>query len=500
MLVTYRKKRHANTQRTCEVVKNLIQFQIIQQTHTLEDNNESEEIKMLNLKKIGAILLAVMMMAMAAAAWADEDMTDTNGVIGAFTAADIPTVQDGAVLIYKEITAYNKDNSTVNAPALSYTYTITPLDGGKSITDAGGTTLHASGNPVAVLTKDSPTGATISGSVDGGTTYTSGALTLTNAVQLTTADDGYANKFPIKIDFSGVDWPGAGVYRYQISESTAAGAKVAAGVTDGGIAETLYMDVYVKDGSTSGYEIYGYTCFKTNDDIDGRSSTSNLTTIQKTEGFVTGDTDGDGTTETSEEADKYYTFNLEISKTLTGDQAQNSNQFPFSVDFTNASVTANILLKQETTAGGGITANLPAAAAVSSLDVSTDNLKLANGAKVKYIGIPVGVTAGTTVAVYELNNVTGTVYKSSYVIDGGTASTAKSINWTATTNQSDTATLTITMNADDDTSHTIAFTNALEQISPTGYVARYAPYALMLIGGIVLLVIAKKHKKHSEED
>ena len=86
---------------------------------------------MLNLKKIGAILLAVMMVAMAAAAWADEDMTDTNGVIGAFTAADIPTVQDGAVLIYKEITAYNKDNSTVNAPALSYTYTITPLDGGK---------------------------------------------------------------------------------------------------------------------------------------------------------------------------------------------------------------------------------------------------------------------------------------------------------------------------------------------------------------------------------
>ena len=46
----------------------------------------------------------------------------------------------------------------------------------------------------------------------------------------------------------------------------------------------------------------------------------------------------------------------------------------------------------------------------------------------------------------------------------------------------------------------IQFTNKLAVISPTGYVSRFAPYALILIGGIVLLIIAKKHKKHSEED
>ena len=455
------------------------------------------------MKKIGAIILAMMMMAMCATAWATELPTlSGDGVVGDFTQADTPVAQGNAVLLYKEITAYNKDASTVNAPVIEYSYTIEPATGGNTVTDAGGTALHESGNPVTATTKAGPAGATIAGSVDG-TTYVSGKLQLTNVVQLTTADDGYANKFPLKVDFSGVTWTGAGVYRYEITESTASGAKPAAGITDGGISETLYMDVYVKDSETAGqYEIYGYTCFKSSSDIDGTSEDS-MNAAQKTEGFVTGDTDGSGKVETDEEADKYYTFNLEISKTLSGDQAMNTHKFPFSVDFTNDSVTANILLKQETTNGGGITANLPSAAGVSSLDVSETNLKLANGAKVKYIGIPVGVTAATTVAVYERNDVTGTIYKSSYQIDGGTASTAKNLTWNSTgdANKSYVATLsTITMNADDEVSHTIAFTNVLEQISPTGYVARYAPYGLMLIGGIVLLVIAKKHRKHTDEE
>ena len=46
----------------------------------------------------------------------------------------------------------------------------------------------------------------------------------------------------------------------------------------------------------------------------------------------------------------------------------------------------------------------------------------------------------------------------------------------------------------------VAITNTLLLISPTGYVARFAPYALILIGGIVLLVVAKKHKKHTDEE
>ena len=259
------------------------------------------------------------------------------------------------------------------------------------------------------------------------------------------------------------------------------------------------MDVYVKDASTAGqYEIYGYVCFKADNSIDGTNETS-LKAAEKTEGFVSGDTDGSNATETDEEADKYYTFNLTVSKTLEGDQAMNGNQFPFNVDFTNASVTAKILLKQETTAGGGITANLPAAGGVSALDVS--DLKLANGAKVKYIGIPVGVTEATAVAVFECNNVTGTIYKSSYKVDDGTDSKFKSLTWDSTNdaNKSDVANLTtITANKDDDVSHTIAFKNILETISPTGVVMRVAPYVLILAAGITLLLISRRRKAEEE--
>ena len=455
-------------------------------------------------KKLGAlVLVVVMMLSLSVAAFAtdSESLTGEKGVIGEFTSPDQPTAKKNSVLLYKEITAYNQDASTVYAPVMEYSYSIAPGSAGKTVKDAGGTSLHATGTAVEVQTKAGLAGATISGSVDNGTTYTAGTLSLTNDVQLTTAADGYANKFPLKVDFSGVTWTGAGVYRYVITETTAVADKNAAGITDGGIAETLYLDVYVKDAATAGqYEIYGYVCFKANNNIDGTDSTS-VTAAEKTEGFVTGDTDGSGATDADEQADKYYTFNLTVSKTLNGDQAMNSHQFPFNVDFTNASVTANIKLDQQTTTGGGITANQPAPAGVSSLDVADPNLKLANGASVKYIGIPVGVTAATTVAVFERNDVTGTIYKSSYTVDNGTASPAKSISWVSTgdANKSDVANLpALTANAADTVSHTIAFTNTLEIISPTGVALRVAPYVLMLSVGMILVLFSRRRKAEEE--
>ena len=449
-------------------------------------------------KRIGAIVLTgAMAIGMSSMAFA-ADMTNESGVIGEFTSADNAAAQGSTVNLYKEITAYNKDGKTVNAPVMEYSYAINPGDAGISVKDAGGS-LHSTGTAVEVQTKAGITGATISGSVDG-KNFTAGTLALTNEVQLTTDDGGAANRFPLKVDFSGVNWTGAGVYRYVISETTAEGAKAAAGITEGGIAETLYMDVYVKDAATSGqYEIYGYVCFKANNAIDGASKDS-LDAVEKTEGFVTGDTDGDGNVDTDEQADKYYTFNLKVSKTLNGDQAMNSHKFPFNVDFTNDSVRASILLKQETVAGGGITANLPAAAGVSGLDVA--DLGLANGASVTYIGIPVGVTSATTAAVYERNDVTGTVYRSSYTVDGGAASTPKSLTWDSANdaNKSDVASLaTITANADDNVSHAIAFTNVLELISPTGVVLRFAPYAMMLAAGLSLLLVSRRRRRLAEE-
>ena len=46
----------------------------------------------------------------------------------------------------------------------------------------------------------------------------------------------------------------------------------------------------------------------------------------------------------------------------------------------------------------------------------------------------------------------------------------------------------------------IYFTNTLDTISPTGLVMRFAPYALILAAGIVLLVVAMKHKSRKDDD
>lgn len=431
-----------------------------------------------SFKKFGVIVLALAMVFAltipAMAAEGEVDFTDTHGVVGAFT-ADNPTVQGRVVKLQKELTVYNADEATVNAPVMTYSYTITGLSESKALKDDG--TMHNPQGPVAVLTKDaSGLAPTITG------------VSLTNDIPLNASEAGTANKFPITIDFTSVTFPAAGVYRFQISETTTVDTKNAAGITDGGIAEILYLDVYVKGNN----EIYGYVCFKNNNNIDGTDGTS-VAGAEKTEGFTTGDTDGNGTVEADEMADKYYTFNVTVSKTLTGDDGMKDNQFPFSVDFTNASVTASIktIVKPEGTATGSAKTG-----AVSALD---DTPTIADGGSVKYIGIPVGVTAPTTVAVYETNNVTGTVYKSSFKVDNGTASTAKSISWEDTKNQSDTAELTVTANAADATAHTIAFTNVLEVISPTGVVIRVAPFAAMAGAGVLFLAISKKSKKEEED-
>ena len=41
-------------------------------------------------------------------------------------------------------------------------------------------------------------------------------------------------------------------------------------------------------------------------------------------------------------------------------------------------------------------------------------------------------------------------------------------------------------------------TNSLNEISPTGYTARFAPYGIMLGGGVALIAILKYRNKNRE--
>lgn len=475
------------------------------------------------MKKLVSLILAIMMIAVVGAAWAVATSTtstatlNANGEQNPFTSPDTPiSVTDKILKLDKEIKAYNYDATTINAPTISYTYTIgaATVATGTTVTDKTGNPTHATDVNVTAPVKAgvvSPAAPVIANG---------GVVAWTTADTLTASTDGTANYKPIQIDFSSVVFTGAGVYRYVINEALTTTDPVStyaqSGVTEttegNGTKHTRYIDVYVRpkttgftNGSTAAeWDIYGFTCFVHNTSITEDNKT---TAAVKSTGFVDGTTDG--TTSTAFLADQYYTYNLTLTKTVVNDPySASSVAFPFTVIFTNATVTKNIDIIGDIEAATVTGWTDPTAGALSSTS-GVANIK--SGGQIKYIGIPVG----TTFDVYETNTATGVTYKVKTELTAS-ATVAEtndaSVNWgsapanavaqasTKETYQSTKVTAKPAADQDTDIDYTVAITNTLLEISPTGYVSRFAPYALILIGGIALLIIAKKRKPKEEEE
>ena len=457
-------------------------------------------------KIIALVLVGVMMMTVVAAvadAPADGNMTEQSGVIGEFPSPDEPESYSDKVVIYKEITAYNPETCEVNAPTITFNYTI-----GKA-TVASGTTVtdNASRHKkngetdvnVKVAVKEGIAGAKISGTAEG-------VLAITPANKLKSSEYGTANRFALTVDFSGCDWAtqgsGAGVYRYQIIETTVQSVKEAAGIKDGNNAanDTLFLDVYV-DGFG---DVYGYVLFSNNVSIDGSTSEDTAaSTAGKVEGFVDEKDEHVYSSTDESTADKYYTFNFDVSKEVKNDAyaLSQKHEFPFTVTFENENVKAAVLPIIRKT--GDATLTIPdTAAAIASFSYDgtaaspTKSLTIGNAAVVSFVGIP----CGTTVTINEKNDVTGVSYNS--VSTGAhTNADAKAINTGDTSNN---ATITCTTHVTRATENhsgegKVLFTNTLLQISPTGVTLRFAPYILILAAGIVLLLVSRRRKSNIEK-
>ncbi len=382
--------------------------------------------------KIGALVLAlVMVLAMSVTAFADGEATLTGGEVGGFTSPDSPTSQNKTIILKKELTAYNVDGVNVNAPTITYTYAITAGTAGLNVTDATGD--HTSG--VAVTT---PTIAGVGISDITITGTSANTIAWTNADSLTTDTAGSTNTKDLKINFSAVAFGAPGVYRYVITETPAVGSSYAAtGVTettDATNGHVRYLDVYVRaaDPTPSGktttdpefWDIYGYVCMYDSEAItpDGDTTT---TGAMKTNGFVAGTNDG-----TEIKADSYYTYNLTVSKTVTNDNyGKATHAYPFTVIFTNATIDQSIdiigssVAAYTTGTAGGFTE--PVAAALST-GTTKGILTLKDSSSQKYVGIPMG----TSVEVYEINDVTGVTYLVTTVTDGSTPGTVdNAVTW-----------------------------------------------------------------------
>ncbi len=471
--------------------------------HILVKKEGTEEMK--NIKRISALVLAlIMVLALTATALADDaTMAGQEGVIGEFTTPDTPVTQTDTVVIYKEITAYNPEACTVNAPTVTYNYTIGAATVATGTTVTDNASHHAQINSTnvnaQVAVKAGVGTPTITGTA-------AGVLAITPANQLSASQYGTANRFNLTVDFSSIDWAttgtGAGVYRYVITETTNATDKNAAGIAEGTIAKTLYMDVYV-DGSGN---IYGYTLFSNNSSIDATAGDDAAKTAAgKTEGFVDDPANTVYTSSNTSAADKYYTFNLTLTKVVANDAyaVTTHHQFPFTVNLDNATVTAAVLPIM--TVGTNATQTALTAFVIGHNDTANNSdtsttwtPTIADNATVTYVGIP----CGTTITVKETNDVTGVTYNS-VSTNADTNAAAKAIN---TGDASNVATIdcnatALTAAAENHTaaaSKVVTFTNTMIQISPTGVTLRVAPFALMLFAGIALVLITRRRENTEE--
>lgn len=331
----------------------------------------------------------------------------------------------------------------------------------------------------------------------------------------------------------------AGIYRYKITDNTTRDTLAAAGILRNDAYDAsyqnLYLDVYLKNkvnattGAITGLEVYGYVLFKSGTEDTAFQYVSGSAETYKLTGFNT-DSELGGTSGTDVISDQYHTYNVDITKTTTGALADKDNYFPFNIELTEATGTTATKVHvtytnaQNVKDGSDVAIATDTGTNLSAGGTATNfSGEIKDGGNIKFTGIPTYVNyAATTPYNYattdyatanakETNN-TYDDYSATATVDGETttnvalaykatssaASTTVSVaadNYAAVISNTGDATLNTALTVDGlDSSNSVVansidFTNTLEAISPTGFVVRFAPYALVLICGILLIAI-----------
>ena len=383
---------------------------------------------------------------------------------------------DTSLTFTKDIVVHNEENvASIYGPTITYNYSIAPYEvtNADTITDSEGKTVKAK------------TGIT------GGVSLTdnTAVFTSTEPINLENGKKVISDNLVAAVDLT--KFEAAGVYRYKITETPEAGGLAAADIirdTDNYSADR-YLDVYIKNGD-SGLEVSAFVMFHKGDSesmtIDGKDNTT--TTLKKTTGYDSGDNNGSGSSDSDDGnmADKYYTYNYTVKKNITGTLADKKHEFPFTVKTTASGKAGQKFFVKKNDADAPL--------GTIGTDVKPG---LADGDTLKLIGLP----ASATVAVSETNDTIDS-YKGSAVKPNITAklldeTNGKTLgfNATALTDYTSSSKDEPTKNADITGTE---FTNALEEMSPTGVILTYIPYAIMLGAALLFIAMFIRNKKKDE--
>lgn len=489
---------------------------------------------------------AIMVSAMAASALnAFAYNTPTINKEPAFV---LPSATSSASIpLNKDIVLFNVDQSSIYEPNITYKYEITSATGNNTITtyaqgDLENGSPKPGATPITITVNAGIIGAVSTSVGDNASTTNIKEGTITfgadNATKNETNDEygdsttavidtnkKVSKNLMITVDANKIYDPeygnaghtntqvnGPGVYRYMITDKTTVAEYTAAGVTDGGAANDLYLDVYTRytydnDGKPNGLEVYGYVLMTANESIqyDGATTEGNKVTGYDT-GSENKDTDNTGKIEPAElKSDSYHTYNVEVKKEVKGDLADRTNNFPFKVELTNSNkVTSQddfyYVIKKDGSSLDAVPSHLDNEGKWT-LDgaAAATNLQLQAGDSILITGLPVN----TKIKVTETNNTDETYTVSAKNTNDGeisfesTPSSVKSLAVAA--NES---AVMATEFAVDNTlaKDTITFTNELKSMSVTGIAFTAAPFALMLLAGTFFVGMFMKNRKKDENE
>lgn len=468
---------------------------------------------MKKMLKIGALLMAlVMILVLGTTAFAADGTNNTNDDKGSLNGTPpntaIKTVTSNQFTLNKTLIVFNPEAVGVYEPTIQYTYAVSPVT---VSTGSDRATVTDDGS----LNDNDPVTLNVKSGVAGGLAFTSAAAFANTNTKVNATKTGTLVEKNIVLTVDPTVFRAAGIYRYKLTDTTEVSALNAVGITrPEGYKVDRYIDLYVKnDGkdATTGnpkFKIENAVVFAETSVTDPTTDDITTTTLKTTGYNESAQSDNDYTDDTA--ADHYYTYNLKVEKETTGNLADKTHQFPFAV------AISDIKAAKITYAGVGIAAANAADEDVSSGAVNKGTLaedsvlKLKDGDSVTFYGIPFGAKA--TVSEYNDTYDEYTAKKDGTKTTNASTLVQLAADVTLVSKKAEEKAELANILIDAGKAHTAAdatqssanttlahFTNNLAEISPTGVVLRFAPYALMLVAGIVLLVLSRR-KTAKEED
>ena len=451
-------------------------------------------MKKTNLAKMAKVMLSTLVMGGLLATPVSAATTiPTSGI----ASGDV----DSTVVIGKDLAIYNKGYNKSYSPNITYTFTISSGNpAGATVNDGDRTMAVTAGDMDAVLEAQSNVVFTAQECVD------------------TDEDLATFVRGNMEFSFNVGEFDAPGIYRYVITDTTSADTLRNAGVVrPSGYEDTKNLDVYVianpaytpgGQGSETPYIINGYvlTYMDVDEDITDPTDkdpgfrsiietpvtleipgTSGTDVTPPTPGQQTENVENGHSGIVGDNAfDYYYSYNLTVSKEITGNMADMSHAFQFNAVITDAADT--------TTVDGHFYTENSNGAIISANDVA---FNLGNGDSYHIYGLNPYMLAtiietNDTASTYKVSTSDG-VRTNINVAPSNTISDPNiAISNYATVNASGMPSTAATGVA------ALTFTNNLESLPPTGVMLVVAPFIIVAaLIGVAFGVSKIKVKKNT---